>query len=215
MGLGETKCPAIVAPENRHALPSRLLLTGRRPVCSRRAPPPFRWYARPLVSHYSYGSRDRQSRLTLTPNGVRSSTGRRKRLPSSRSFRLLTDRRPVRMVCETFGLALLATTSRSVIDRPHSFGRSAPGSLRSPSLLTGLRPVRIVRGPPVPRYSLSRRSLRLRAALPREWSARPEVSHQPRLADSARHRTPVGRSGVTRCSPILTAVESKHSAATE
>jgi len=146
MGLGETKCPAIVAPENRHALPSRLLLTGRRPVCSRR------------LRRRSHGMRDLWSRtirmvrgtdgpaLTLTPNGVRSSTGRRKRLPSSRSFRLLTDRRPVRMVCETFGLALLATTSRSVIDRPHSRSAGLLTDRFALRLLTGLRPVRIVRG---------------------------------------------------------------------
>jgi len=57
--------PAIVSPGNRHALPSRFLLTGRRPSVHT-APPPFRWYARPLVSHYSYGSRDLWSRANAS-----------------------------------------------------------------------------------------------------------------------------------------------------
>jgi len=191
MGLGETKCPAIVAPENRHALPSRLLLTGRRPVCSRR------------LRRRSHGMRDLWSRtirmvrgtdspaLTLTPNGVRSSTGRRKRLPSSRSFRLLTDRRPVRMVCETFGLALLATTSRSVIDRPHSRSAGLLTDRFALRLLTGLRPVRACsrdlrsraihfRGAP---YVFARRcranglrDQRSRAAAPRRQRAPPHAS---------------------------------------
>jgi len=178
MGLGETKCPAIVAPENRHALPSRFLLTGRRPVCSRR------------LRRRSHGMRDLWSRtirmvrgtdgpaLTLTPNGVRSSTGRRKRLPSSRSFRLLTAAsRPF----ERYSRPAVPHYSR----RPRAVSSTGltlvrPVCSRIASLSVCSRvfdPFAWFAGPPVPRYSLSRRSLRLRAALPREWSARPEVSH--------------------------------------
>jgi len=56
--------------------------------------------------------------------------------------------------------------------------------------------------PPVPRYSLSRHSLRLRAALPRMVCETRGLAPAAPPPASARHRTPVDWSGAIRCFPL-------------
>jgi len=172
-------CPAIVATRNDHALPSRFLLAGLRPA---------------RMVHGTSGSALTFARCTRSLIHM-------KRLRVFQTFVHSVFSRALRACSHGMrdqSPALFTKTSHGIDDRPHSRSAGLLTDRFALRLLTGLRPVRMVRGTSGPALFTFEAPLRLRAALPRDGLRDQRSRTQPRLADSARHRTPAGRSGVTR-----------------
>jgi len=173
-------CPAIVATRNDHALPSRFLLVSLRPA---------------RMVHGTSGSALTFARCTRSLIHM-------KRLRVFQTFvHSVFSRRfaPVQMVCGT----RVPHYSR----RPRTASTTALTLVRlvcsriasvSPSRSRVFDPFRWFAGTSGPALFTFEAPLRLRAALPRD-GLRDQRSRTSRaFADSARHRTPAGRSGVTR-----------------
>ena len=120
-------CPAIVATRNDHALPSRFLLAGLRPA---------------RMVHGTSGSALTFARCTRSLIHM-------KRLRVFQTFVHSVFSRALR--ARSHGMrdqspALFTKTSHGIDDRPHSRSAGLLTDRFALRLLTGLRPVRIVRG---------------------------------------------------------------------